>query len=172
MNDPGPAIVVMGVAGSGKTTVGEALAARMGVAFRDADEFHPQANVAKMAAGIPLTDEDRWPWLDAIARAMRAAAPAGIVVACSALKHMYRARLRMVAARPLVFVHLDGPKEILAERIGGRRGHFMPASLLDSQIATLEPLRGDEGFAVSIDQPVAAIVDEVIQTFTDGGRPG
>src|SRR5258708_3282081 len=135
------AIVMMGVSGSGKTTVGAALAARLGVGFRDADEFHPAANVAKMSAGTPLTDEDRWPWLDAIGAALAEAGREGrgIVVGCSALKRIYRDRLRAAAHRPIVFVHLTGSRETLETRMLTRKGHFMPASLLASQLATLEP---------------------------------
>lgn len=161
----GPAIVMMGVSGSGKTTVGEALAQRLGVPFRDADEFHPKSNVQKMSAGIPLTDADRWPWLDAIAAAIRKTPPdEGIVVSCSALKRLYRDRIAKSAGRPVVFAHLDGPKAVLAERLKGRRGHFFPPSLLDSQLATLEPLAGDEpGFLVPIDLSVEEQVGEIVR---------
>src|SRR4051794_35266860 len=126
------AVVVMGVSGSGKSTVGAALAARLGVPFHDADEFHPAANVAKMSAGNPLTDEDRWPWLDAIGAALAEAGREGrsIVVGCSALKRVYRDRLRTAAQRPLVFVHLTGSRATLEKRMQTRTGHFMPASLL------------------------------------------
>ena len=166
-----PAIVTMGVSGSGKTTVGEVLAARLGVPFRDADEFHPHANVQKMSAGVPLDDEDRIPWLDAIGGAIRDADPSRpIVVSCSALKRFYRERIRMLAGRPVDFVFLHGPREILRQRMGGRKGHFMPASLLDSQLATLEMPGADEGvLAVSIDQPVTAIVEEVLGTLARDG---
>jgi gluconokinase len=159
-----PAIVAMGVCGSGKTTVGEALARRLGVPFRDADEFHPAANVARMSAGIPLTDEDRLPWLDAIGAAIRDADPRRpAVVSCSALKRAYRDRIAAAARRPVDFIYLHGPHEVLAERMQTRRGHFMPASLLDSQLATLEPPQADErAIAVSIEMPVEAIVDAVL----------
>jgi len=158
-----PALVVMGVAGSGKTTVGELLAEKLGVRFHDADEFHPQANKEKMSAGIPLVDEDRWPWLDAIGAAIRATPDAQpIVVSCSALKRVYRDRIRKAASRSVTFVHLDGPKALLAERIGGRKGHFFPPRLLDSQLATLEPLQPEEpGLVVSIGQTPDAIAAEV-----------
>ena len=129
-----PAIVLMGVAGSGKTSVGEALSARLAMPFRDGDEFHPRANVEKMSSGVPLTDEDRWPWLDAIGAAIGAAGDDGIIVACSALRRIYRRRLVAAAGRPIVFVHLDGPRALLERRLGGRKGHFMPKSLLDSQL--------------------------------------
>ncbi len=162
---PAPALVMMGVAGSGKTTVGEALAARLGVPFRDADEFHPKSNVEKMSAGIPLTDEDRWPWLDAIGAAIRATpVDEGIVVSCSALKRVYRERIVKAAVRPVTFVHLDGSKALLAERLKGRKGHFFPPSLLDSQLKTLEPLQPDEpAIRVSIDQSVDQIVDAIVE---------
>jgi gluconokinase len=166
LSAPSPiAVVVMGVSGSGKSTVGAALARHLGVVFRDADEFHPAANVTKMSAGIPLTDEDRWPWLDAIAAALAEAGREGrgIVVACSALKRVYRDRLRAAARRPLVFVHLTGSPTTLAKRMQTRQGHFMPASLLDSQLATLEPPSPDEGaITASVEQPVAKVVDAVL----------
>src|SRR6185436_6848465 len=124
----------------------------LGVPFRDADEFHPRSNVEKMSAGIPLTDEDRWPWLDAIGAAIHdTPLDKGIVVSCSALRRVYRDRILKAADRPVTFVHLDGPRAVLAERLRGRKGHFFPPSLLDSQIATLEPLGDEEpGFRVSL----------------------
>jgi carbohydrate kinase (thermoresistant glucokinase family) len=160
-----PAVVMMGVSGSGKTTVGEALAERLGVRFRDADEFHPKANVEKMSAGVPLTDADRWPWLDAIGAAIRdAPREAAIVISCSALKRVYRVRILEAAERPVTFVHLTGSRALLAERMQRRRGHFMPPSLLDSQLATLEPLQADEpGFPVPIDRSVDVIVDDIAE---------
>ncbi len=157
------AIVVMGVAGSGKTSVGEEMGRRLGVRFRDADEFHPPANIAKMSAGIPLNDDDRWPWLDAIGRAIHDAAPEGIVVACSALKRAYRDRIVKAAGHPVEFVFLDGSVETLRERIGNRRGHFMPPSLLDSQLATLErPAADERAVTVSIDVPVGEVVTRAL----------
>ena len=138
-----PAIIVMGVAGSGKTAVGEPLAAELGLPFGDADTFHPSANVAKMAAGTPLTDDDRWPWLDAIGAAIRDA-PRGIVVTCSALKRVYRDRIRRAAGRSVQFVFLDPGRATLESRLATRRGHFFPPSLLDSQLATLERPGPDE----------------------------
>lgn len=158
-----PAIVIMGVAGSGKTTVGTLLAERLGLPFRDADEFHPAANVAKMSSGIPLVDADRWPWLDAIGAALRDSAGRGLVVTCSALKRIYRDRIRQAAGRPVDFVFLDGPKALLADRIGHRKGHFMPPSLLESQLATLERPAPDEGaFTASIEPPPEQIVATII----------
>lgn len=159
-----PAIVVMGVSGSGKTTVGQALAKRLGVRFRDADEFHPSANVAKMSAGIPLEDIDRWPWLDAIGAAIRQTdAGRPIVVSSSALKRTYRDRIVKAAERPVDFIYLHGPREILQQRMATRTGHFMPVSLLDSQLATLEPPSSDErAIPVSIELPVDEIVERVL----------
>jgi gluconokinase len=164
-----PAIVTMGVCGSGKTTVGERLAARLGVRFRDADEFHPPANVAKMSAGIPLTDADRWPWLDAIGAAIRNADPqSAVVVSCSALKRVYRERIAAAAVRPVTFVHLTGSRATLEERMKTRKGHFMPASLLDSQLATLEPPAPDEpAIPVSIELPVEDIVTLVLAKLAE-----
>jgi gluconokinase len=164
------AIVVMGVSGSGKSTVGAALAKRLGVVFRDADEFHPAANVAKMSAGTPLTDADRWPWLDAIGAALAEAGRRGrgIVVGCSALKRIYRNRLRAAAGRPLVFVHLTGSHATLAERMRTRKGHFMPASLLDSQLATLEPPGPDEAaVTVSVEPPAAAVIEAAMRGIAE-----
>jgi gluconokinase len=159
------AVVVMGVSGSGKSTVGAALAQRLGVPFADADDLHPEANIAKMAAGHPLDDEDRRPWLERIGRWLAEHADGG-VVSCSALKHAYRDQLR--EHRPdTTFVHLAGSREVIARRQASRPGHFMPASLLDSQFATLEPLGDDErGFVVDVDQSVDAQVDEIAKTLT------
>ncbi|MBW9110354.1 gluconokinase [Microbacterium ureisolvens] len=146
-------VVVMGVSASGKSSVGAELARLIGARFVDADDLHPAANVAKMAAGIPLEDEDRWPWLDAVAATITDAERT--VVACSALKRSYRDRLRD-AAPGVVFVHLTGSPELLAARAGGREGHFMPPALLSSQLDTLQPLGDDEvGVALDVTAPVA-----------------
>ncbi|MCP3136236.1 gluconokinase [Pyxidicoccus xibeiensis] len=133
-------VIVMGVSGAGKTTVGRALAEALGWRFVDADDLHPKANVEKMAAGVPLTDEDRWPWLAAIRQVMADALARGedLVLANSALKKAYRDRLAVDPER-VRFVYLDAPREVLAHRLSQRQGHFMPPSLLDSQLATLEP---------------------------------
>ena len=132
-------VVVMGVCGCGKTTVGQALAAAVAWPFFDADAFHPPANVAKMAAGVPLTDEDRAPWLDRLAAEMGAIERAGgnAVLACSALKAAYRDRLAV--AGDVRFVHLKGDRATIASRVAARTGHYMPAALVDSQFADLEP---------------------------------
>jgi gluconokinase len=157
-------LVVMGVSGTGKSTVARALAERLGWPFAEGDDLHPAANVAKMAAGIALEDADRWPWLDAIAAwtAGQAAEGNSTIVTCSALRRAYRDRLRDGVAGT-VFVHLFGSPDLLAERMGARKDHFMPASLLPSQLRTLEPLEADEaGFMVDVELPAAAIADEVL----------
>jgi gluconokinase len=167
MAQTAPLLVVMGVSGSGKSTVGAALAQRLRVPFADADDFHPAANVAKMSAGIPLDDDDRWPWLDALGVWLARHDERGGVLSCSALKVAYRDRLREHAPRTH-FLHLDGPREVIARRQAGRPGHFMPAALLDSQFATLEPLRPDEpGLVVDVDQSVDAIVEEYLARSGD-----
>ena len=160
---PGPPLVtVMGVSGSGKTTVGAALAQRLGVPFADADDFHPPANVAKMSAGTPLTDDDRWPWLDRVAEALRAEAP--LVIGCSALRRAYRDRIRAGAGGPVAFVHLAGSKALIGARMAARQGHFMPPALLDSQFATLEPPAPEEG-ALALD--VAATPEALVAAAAD-----
>lgn len=154
-----PAIVVMGVSGSGKTSIGEGLAAQLGAPLLEGDQFHPKANIDKMSSGTPLNDDDRWPWLDAIARAMKDAT-GGVIVTCSSLRRVYRDRLRAGAGRPVLFVFLDGTKATIAARLRERKGHFMPPSLLDSQFATLEPPGADElGIVrVSIEPPIPEII--------------
>jgi gluconokinase len=161
---PRQVLVVMGVSGSGKTTVARQLAERLGWAFAEADDFHPPANIAKMEAGTPLVDADRWPWLEAIRdwACERAAAGEDAVVTCSALRRAYRDVLRGASAR-VRFVHLEGTRALLEERVGHRTGHFMPASLLDSQLATLEPLGDDEdGVVVPVSKPPAEVVEQVL----------
>ncbi|MGW0944659.1 gluconokinase [Streptomyces sp. NPDC002623] len=140
-------VVVMGVAGTGKTTIGPLLAARLGVPYAEGDDFHPQANIAKMSAGTPLDDDDRWPWLDAIGAWADGRAGLGGVVSCSALKRSYRDRLR-ASAPGVVFVHLAGDRALIEDRMAHRQGHFMPTALLDSQFATLQPLQADEAGVV------------------------
>jgi gluconokinase len=138
-------IVVMGISGSGKTTIATRLAEQLGWTFAEADEFHPAANIEKMSAGMPLTDEDRWPWLEAMREWMSTRARAGrsTVVTCSALRRVYR-DLLVQAEGDVSFVHLSGDPVLIAERMKTRSGHFMPASLLPTQISTLEPLEDDE----------------------------
>ncbi|MEV6128356.1 gluconokinase [Streptomyces violaceusniger] len=142
-------VVVMGVSGTGKTTVGPLLAEELGVPYAEADDFHPPANIAKMSAGTPLDDDDRRPWLDAIGAWAHDHAAGGGVVSCSALKRKYRDRLRS-AAPGIVFLHLTGDRELIAERMKERKGHFFSGELLDSQLATLEPLQPDE-YGVAVD---------------------
>ena len=158
-------VVVMGVSGCGKSTVGAALAAVLGWPFIEADDLHPPANVAKMAAGTPLTDEDRAPWLDRIVAELRrtCAERGDAVLACSALKQAYRDRLAQ--AGPMRFVHLRGDRQTIAERLAARRHRYMPASLLDSQFATLEPPRDaiDVDIRMSVDAQVRAIVDALAE---------
>ena len=156
-----PVIVVMGVSGSGKSTVGAALAQRLRVPFADADDFHPAVNIAKMSAGHALDDHDRRPWLEAIG-VWLAEHPDGAVMSCSALKRRYRDQLRH-HLRAIEFVHLHGSREVIARRQASRPGHFMPASLLSSQFATLEPLAPDEhGLVIDVDQDIDAIVQEYV----------
>lgn len=146
------AIVVMGVSGAGKSSVGAALAERLVRPFLDADDFHPPANVSKMARGEPLTDDDRWPWLDLVASAMTDSTTrrGGVVLACSALRRAYRDRLRAGAGEQLLFLHLHGGADLIGSRLKARRGHFMPPGLLVSQFATLEPPGPDER-AITVD---------------------
>ncbi|MGF0115863.1 gluconokinase [Promicromonospora sp. Marseille-Q5078] len=156
-------VVVMGVAGSGKTTVAGLLADRLGVDVAEADEFHPAANIEKMSAGTPLTDADRAPWLAAIRDWLSTETDAGrpAVVTCSALKRAYRDVLRGARGR-VRFVHLDGSPELLADRMAHRSGHFMPTTLLPSQLATLEPLEPDEdGITVDVAAPPQDVIDTV-----------
>jgi len=141
--------VVMGVSGSGKTVIGSRLADTLGVRFAEGDQFHPPENIARMSAGMPLRDEDRWGWLDAIAGEIAKADESGegLVIACSALKRIYRDRLRKASKR-LRFVYLDIPRDAAARRVASRKHHFMPASLIDSQFAALEPPSADEDAVV------------------------
>ncbi|MGH3688745.1 MAG: gluconokinase [Microbacterium sp.] len=164
-------IIVMGVSGVGKTTIGRDLARRIGVSFVDADDLHGPANITKMAAGAPLDDDDRWPWLDRVGEAL--AADPALVVACSALKRSYRDRLR-ASAPTIVFVHLDAPEERVAEQATARRGHFMPPTLLASQLQTLEPLASDEdGIAISVDAAHDVLVERICGVLaTVARRPG
>ncbi len=156
-------IIVMGVSGSGKSVVGSLLAAKLGGVFEDGDDFHPLSNKAKMAAGTPLTDEDRWPWYATLRQRieeMRGLTPV-YVLACSALKPIYREKLRAEDAAPaLRFVLLDGTRELITRRMAARKGHFMPLSLLDSQLATLDPT--PDLVPVSIDNTPDAIVADIL----------
>lgn len=167
-------VVVMGVSGSGKSTVAKGVAEALGFDFVEADEFHSKDNIAKMESGTPLTDEDRWPWLRALSTWMgeQAAAGRSTVITCSALRRSYRDVLR--EAPPSVdFLHLDGPAEVIRDRMSQRTGHFMPASLLESQIDTLEELDTDEsGIVLDLRHPPERIVAEAVAWLgADGARP-
>ena len=164
---PASIVVVMGVSGSGKTTVGRALAARLGWPFKEGDDLHPPANIAKMRSGRPLTDADRAPWLAAVARWIRQWRRAGVsgVVTCSALKRDYRRRL--ARGRPeVLFVFLRGDAATISQRIAHRGDHFMPPALLSSQFADLQPPTADEGaIVVEVDQPVDRQVESIVRSL-------
>ena len=160
-----PVYLIMGVCGSGKTSLGQELALRLGLATHDADSFHSAANKAKMAAGTPLDDDDRRPWLDAVsAEAAGWARGGGALLACSALKRSYRAKLR-ASCPSLVVVFLDVPAEVLRERLAARSGHYMPASLIDSQLGALEPPLADEGALVHVPLCVATLPISAVASF-------
>jgi gluconokinase len=164
------ALIVMGVSGSGKSTIADGLAKRLSWTFEDGDRFHPASNVAKMSAGHPLTDEDRWPWLQAIADEIDRVCKSGghVVIACSALKRTYRDVL--VHRRDDVrIVYLKGTQLLIADRLARRKGHFMPPGLLESQFKTLEPPAADENpITVSIDAPVETIVEDIVRQLKPG----
>lgn len=161
-------LVVMGVAGSGKSTIAAALSQQLGWACAEADEFHPQSNIDKMTQGIPLQDEDRWPWLQEIQGWMthNAAAGTSTVLTCSALKQSYRTLLSDAKGRVL-FIHLDGTAELLGQRMQGREGHFMPPTLLPSQLATLEPLTSSELASGSLRLDITKSPEEIVATVLD-----
>lgn len=141
--------VIMGVAGCGKSLIGAALAPRINATYRDGDDLHPPENIAKMSRGEPLDDADRWPWLDRVADAL-VAATGPIIIGCSALKRVYRDRIRAIAGEDVIFIHLSGARDLIEKRMATRDGHFMPVSLLDSQFAALQPPARDERH-VSVD---------------------
>ncbi|NBE06742.1 gluconokinase [Paragemmobacter ruber] len=153
-------VVIMGVSGCGKSSVGEGLAARLGIPYRDGDDLHPAANVAKMRAGIPLTDADRWPWLDAVAAVLAQEAP--VIVGCSALRRVYRDRIRAGAGGAVRFIHLSGSRDVIAARMAARKGHYMPVALLDSQFATLEPPGPEEAVTIDIEQSLPRLIDSLL----------
>lgn len=167
---PGPPaqhLVIMGVAGSGKTTLAEVLADRLGRPYAEADDFHPAANVQKMAAGIALTDDDRWPWLRALRDWLTEQSRAGrsSIVTCSALRSAYRDVLGEAEGR-VRFVHLTAAPEVIGDRLATRVGHFMPATLLPSQLGSLEPLRDSEdGVTIVVDAPPDAVADRVLEAL-------
>jgi gluconokinase len=174
MNKP-HAIIVMGVSGCGKSSVGEKLAEALHLAFVEGDALHPAANVEKMSKGVPLTDEDRMPWLDRIGEDIKASLEKskGIIVSCSALKRLYRDRLRAAAGGNLFFVYLEGSRALLMKRMGERKGHFMPVSLLDSQLATLEVPTGEPGVVtVDIDDTIEGIAATALKSLAALGVTG
>jgi gluconokinase len=160
-------VVVMGVSGCGKSSVGERIAMAFQCEFVEGDALHPAANIEKMSAGIPLTDDDRWPWLDAIGRKISESRTRreSLVVSCSSLRKVYRDRLRSAAGGRLCFVFLEGPREVLEARMRVRPGHFMPASLLDTQLATLEVPTGEPG-VITIDLRLS--LDEIVSEALSG----
>lgn len=174
MTAPVQHLVIMGVAGSGKTTVATLLTERLGWPYAEADEFHPAANIEKMSTGTPLTDEDRWPWLEAIRDWLTAQTRAGIssIVTCSALKGSYRDVLRGAEGQ-VNFVHLTADPSLLAERMTSRTGHFMPPTLLPSQLSTLQPLvDGEDGITIVVDIPPEAVADRTVEAFGLVPAPG
>lgn len=153
------AAVVMGVTSCGKTTLGEALAEALQVRFVEGDKLHPPENIAKMSSGQPLSDDDRWPWLTMVGEKLQGTE--GVIASCSSLKRAYRDLIRVKAARPVMFIHLHGPRQLLAERIAARKDHFMPPTLLDSQLATLEmPGAGENFITIGIATPLEEQVVE------------
>lgn len=166
MQYPTTHLVVMGVAGSGKSTIAAALSQQLGWACAEADEFHPQTNIEKMSRGIPLQDEDRWPWLQQIQNWMTTQAKAGksTVLTCSALKQRYRQLLAQAEGRVL-FLHLHGEADLIGQRMQGREGHFMPPTLLPSQLATLEPLSDDELATGSLRLDISKSPEELVSTI-------
>jgi len=173
MTAPPTIVLVMGVSGAGKTTVGEALARRLGWTFQEGDAFHPPANIAKMASGHPLDDADRAPWLASVEAWISDQLAAGRsgVIACSALKKAYRHALA-AGRKDVVLVYLTGGAGLIAERLQARRGHFMPPALLASQLADLEAPDPDErAIDVDIAQPVAAQVDHIVRALAERRRP-
>lgn len=161
-------LVVMGVAGCGKTSVGEAMASRLGMEYVDGDELHPAENIAKMSSGIPLEDEDRWPWLELVGKQL-GQADGNCIVGCSALKRRYRDRIRKFAGGEVTFVHLAGTRELISSRMNSRTGHFMPTALLDSQFAALEPPAAEEkAIVIDIDQTLDSIVNDIVKALEKG----
>jgi gluconokinase len=161
-------VVVMGVSGCGKSSVGEAMGVLLGIPYIDGDDLHPAENVAKMAAGVALTDADRWPWLDRVAAVLAERAP--VILGCSALKRAYRDRIRAGAGGPVRFVHLAGSRAVIGARMAARTGHYMPASLLDSQFAALEPPGPDEAVTLDVAGPVPEIAARAVSWLRAGAK--
>lgn len=174
MEQPPAVLVVMGVSGCGKSTVAGLVAEHLGWELEEGDALHPEANIAKMSSGQPLTDEDRWPWLERVAEwaEARLAVGSGGVITCSALKRSYRQLLGRRGSG-IVFVHLVGSRELLAQRLSEREGHFMPPTLLDSQLADLEPLGVDEPHVrVEVGPPAAELARQVVEELRLRGDAG
>jgi len=159
--------VVMGVAGCGKSTIGQAYADAEGGIFLDGDTYHPQSNIDKMSRGEPLTDEDRWPWLETFGKEI--AKRKGMVVGgCSALKRVYREQITKAAGEPVLFIYLDGSRKLISDRMSKREGHFMPTSLLDSQFATLEiPTKDETAVSIDIDADCVTITNRIQQAVKE-----
>jgi gluconokinase len=163
-------MVLMGVAGCGKSSIGAALAERLGATYLDGDDLHPAANIEKMSKAIPLSDDDRWPWLTRVGEAL-AAGTGRTIIGCSALKRAYRARIESAVGAPVTFIHLVGSVEVIEKRMKARQGHFMPPALLASQFAALEPPGPDENaISVDIDQPLDAVVDSTVTKLGGLGK--
>ncbi|WP_297110186.1 gluconokinase [uncultured Devosia sp.] len=162
--EPARIVIVMGVSSSGKSTVGAALGRALHAPFLDGDQYHPQANVEKMRAGTPLTDEDRWPWLEALTAALKQAAQKKDIAigACSALRRSYRDFIAEKAGEPVLFIYLDGSREVIGERMAKRKHEYMPTSLLDSQFATLEVPDPETENVLPV--PVTDSVDKIVRT--------
>lgn len=168
--NPASRVVVMGVSGAGKSTIGALVADAMNFPFLDADSLHPLENIRNMAAGTPLEDEDRWPWLELVGHELATTRAKGMVVACSALKRRYRDAIR-AQAPDTIFLHLEGSLEVLSARLEGRSGHFMPTKLLASQLASLEPMEGDESaIVIDISGTMAEILDQAVAGIRQLGR--
>lgn len=158
------AYVIMGVSGAGKSEIGSAVAKAIGGRFFDGDDLHPAANIAKMSRGEPLDDADREPWLDEVGRKLKDT-PEPAVIACSALKRVYRERIAGQAGKPVTFLYLEGTRDVLWERMKHRKGHFMPIALLDTQLETLEPPAADE---LSVKASIDQTPEEVVADFVAG----
>ena len=171
----GPVVVVMGVCGSGKSTIAKAIASQLKLPFLEGDDFHPPSNIEKMLNSVGLSDEDRWPWLDALGAALQNNSYAnkdGVIASCSALKRSYRERLSNVSGIPILYNYLDGSREILIKRMNSRKNHYMPSSLLDSQLDTLEKPENDEvAMTVSIEKSIDIIVEEVLLKIASMTHP-
>jgi gluconokinase len=166
-----PPLIVMGVSGCGKSSVGEAIAEHFGVPFIEGDAMHPPENIAKMSAGTPLNDDDRWPWLDTLAQRLgrETLEHGGAVASCSALKIAYRDRLQAGSSRQTRFIFLNCARETLERNQSKREGHFMPPSLLDSQLATLEPpFREERAIVIDGNQPFNRVIQSILEKLNQG----